>query len=198
MENNGYAPFLAVCKTAVLTINTNPPLLMKTIRKVCPICNTEFDAPLREINRGNAKVCSRQCGYISSSQKKKKINVPNTECSYCKKLFYKNPSKMCSSKSGLYFCCRKHKDAAQRIDSGFNTMWPSHYKSGTSVKYRKFALEYYGSYCQVCGYRKHPCILQVHHKDSNRTNNKIENLLVCCPNCHMEQHIIDGKFSTRR
>jgi hypothetical protein len=170
---------------------------MKTIRKNCPICHKDFNALLREVNRGNAKVCSRQCAYISSAQKNKKTHIPNTECSYCKKPFYKEPSKKNGSKSGLYFCCREHKDAAQRIESGFTDIWPNHYKSGSSIKYRKFALAHYGEYCQICGYNKHPCVLQVHHKDNNRTNNKLENLLVCCPNCHMEQHIINGKVSTK-
>lgn len=169
---------------------------MKTIRKNCLICNTEFDAPLREINRGNAKVCSRKCGYISASAKKIKNHPPNTQCSYCKNFFYKSPSKKNGSKSRLYFCCREHKDTAQRIESGFTDIWPSHYKAGTSVKYRKIALSHYGAVCKICGYNKHPCILHVHHIDHDRTNNKVENLLVCCPNCHMEQHIVNGKLKT--
>jgi 5-methylcytosine-specific restriction endonuclease McrA len=29
---------------------------------------------------------------------------------------------------------------------------------------------------------------QIHHKDRNRENNKMENLLILCPNCHSEFH----------
>lgn len=170
---------------------------MKTILKICPICHQQFNAPLREVNRGNARVCSRKCSYISAKQKNTKQREPNVNCSYCKKDFYISPSNFKNSKSGLYFCCRDHKDLAQRITSGIKDIWPDHYGDGKYTKYRKLALEYYGEYCQLCGYNKFTAVLQVHHKDHDRSNNSIDNLLVCCPTCHMEQHIVDGKFNTK-
>ncbi|MBI4788964.1 MAG: HNH endonuclease [Chloroflexi bacterium] len=33
-----------------------------------------------------------------------------------------------------------------------------------------------------------PQILVTHHKDGNRKNNRQENLLVVCPNCHVRIH----------
>jgi hypothetical protein len=170
---------------------------MKTILKTCPICNNEFNAPLREVNRGNAKVCSRKCARIKANQASIKIHLPNVSCAYCQKNFYISPSKFKNSKSGLYFCCRNHKDIAQRVSSGFTDIWPDHYKTGQHTKYRKLALEHYGEECKICGYNKYVCVLQVHHKDHNRKNNSIDNLLVCCPTCHMEQHIVDNKVRTK-
>jgi len=40
----------------------------------------------------------------------------------------------------------------------------------------------------------------VHHKDRNRENNEIENLELLCPNCHSEDHFIngDGQFGNKR
>lgn len=42
--------------------------------------------------------------------------------------------------------------------------------------------------CEHCGYDKIPEILGVHHKDKNRNNNNISNLIVLCPNCHSIEH----------
>lgn len=36
----------------------------------------------------------------------------------------------------------------------------------------------------MCGYKEEPRILEVHHKDENRSNNDIHNLCILCPNCH--------------
>lgn len=41
--------------------------------------------------------------------------------------------------------------------------------------------------CMSCGYNSYP-ILEIHHIDHNRSNNKVENLLVVCPNCHVLIH----------
>lgn len=163
---------------------------MKTIPKICPICNTQFDAPLREVNRGNAKVCSRKCSRIKANMANIKNHAPNVTCAFCKKDFYISPSKFKNSRSGLYFCCRKHKDLAQRI-GGIEQIQPPHY--GTSkrrIDYRYIAFEKKPKICEVCSYSTYTEILQVHHRDYNRENNTIENLQILCPNCHMTHHFL--------
>jgi hypothetical protein len=166
---------------------------MKTITRKCLVCDLEFNAPIREVNRGNGKVCSRDCARKRARQSNIKHHTPNVKCSFCNKEFYLSASKMKNSKSGLYFCCREHKDLGQRISSGINDIHPPHYKSGKYGEYRKYAIQHYGSLCQLCGYNKYEGVLEVHHKDYNRLNNDINNLIVCCANCHKEQHLINGK-----
>jgi hypothetical protein len=39
--------------------------------------------------------------------------------------------------------------------------------------------------CEICGSNK---TLSVHHKDKNRQNNKIDNLMVLCNSCHQKTH----------
>lgn len=175
---------------------------MKTITQNCLNCNTFFQAQLREVNRGNGKYCSKKC--TSEGIRKKllergaRLNIPNVECSYCKKMFYKNKSKKENSKKNLHFCCREHKDLAQRIEFNLKELQPSHYGTGNSY-YREIAFRSKEQKCERCGYSKHPEILEVHHKDRNRENNIIENLEVVCPNCHMEEHFLnkDGKWKTK-
>jgi len=71
------------------------------------------------------------------------------------------------------------------------------YKNG-SGGYRKKALEHYGCKCQECGYDKYISVLDVHHKDYDRSNNEIENLVVLCVRCHIEIHIEDNQPFGRR
>src|SRR5262249_48960196 len=56
-----------------------------------------------------------------------------------------------------------------------------------SELYRRRAFAAYGPICIVpgCGYDNRT-ILEVHHRDGNRQNNRIENLDVLCPTHHAE------------
>jgi len=57
--------------------------------------------------------------------------------------------------------------------------------SNFSKKYRKLCFKYHKHECVVCGENK---ILDVHHYDEDRTNNKIENLIPICPTHHGYYH----------
>lgn len=67
-------------------------------------------------------------------------------------------------------------------------------------KYRATALSVKEQKCERCGYNKFPEILVVHHKDRNRKNGGKENLELLCPNCHEEEHLLngDGRFTNRK
>lgn len=158
--------------------------MLKTIERKCLNCNNLFQAPLKEVNRGNGKFCSIKCGAAFNA--KSKIKSPNVECAWCKKPFLMGRYKMARSKSGLYFCSRKHKDVAQRL-GGIEAIQPDHY--GTNSNYRKKALRQLPNVCSGCGYNRFVQALQVHHKDHNRSNNDISNLEILCPTCHWEHHL---------
>jgi hypothetical protein len=162
---------------------------MKTQTTQCLNCLNSFESPIREINRGHGKFCCRSCSNTFNNKNRwAKLNIPNVICSQCGKRFYKNPSKRLSSKSGLYFCCRICKDQAQRI-GGIKEIMPPHYgTSNGKYSYRQWALKHYGEKCQTCGYDKYPEVLIVHHKDQDRSNNRINNLIVLCANCHYRLH----------
>jgi hypothetical protein len=175
---------------------------MKTITQNCETCNIFFEAPLKEVKRGNGKYCSKICSNVGIKKKQILINSlknqPNVECSYCKKMFYKNKSKQKISKSGMFFCCREHKDLAQTLQFGLKEIQPIHFGTGES-SYREIAFRLKPKICERCQYNKHPEILEVHHKDRDRENNTIENLEVLCPTCHMEEHFLnkDGKWKIK-
>lgn len=170
---------------------------MSYIKKYCLNCNLEFNAPKREINRGNGKFCSMKCSGVYNGKQRPKL-IPNVTCTLCYKHFYKNFSEKKGSKSGLFFCSRDCKDKAQKI-GGIKEIMPSHY--GTAApdnhqRYRRIAFSNKPKICERCGYDKHPAAIIVHHKDRDRMNDDITNLEVLCANCHLIEHYADSITST--
>ena len=161
-----------------------------TVKLKCRKHNYEFETKWDNVKRSTrAHYVCPIC--IQENREKKKIeNNTNieVECAYCHKKFLKLKSRLKNSKSGLYFCCREHKDLAQKLDSGkkFDILRPEHYGklSDSSYNYREKAFREYEHKCAICNYNEEPKILQVHHIDENRQNNSIDNLIILCPNCH--------------
>jgi len=165
--------------------------------RICKICKKEFEPPIAEVNRGNGYYCSRKCGLevgkriFQQKAAALKLLRPKVKCAFCGLEYSLKPSQLKNSKSGLYFCCREHKDMAQRI-GGIKEIMPPHYGMGNGCNdYRERALAHYGSSCQNpdCVLRQNntdvPVImLDVHHKDRDRTNSHIDNLEVLCVWCH--------------
>jgi hypothetical protein len=163
---------------------------MSFITKICQVCAKEFQAKLSEHKRGNSKTCSKKCGAVLSSRVRTKIKIPNATCAFCKIEFYMRPSSKKNSKSGIFFCCRTHKDMAQRL-GGIPEIQPAHYGTGNGIStYRDLAFSHYDARCNQCGYQKFKEVLDVHHIDNDRSNNNIENLEILCPTCHRERHYI--------
>lgn len=160
----------------------------------CNIHNVDFqktaDCFMRGPNdvRGRCPKCLEEIAMKTRMRKK-------TKCAYCGIEFERPLSKLENSKSGLYFCCREHKDLAQRIASGkqFDEMRPNHYGGiDNGSGYRTVAFRTYPHKCAVCGWDEDEDILQVHHIDENRKNAKPENLIILCPTCHWK--ITLGKY----
>jgi len=72
-------------------------------------------------------------------------------------------------------------------------------KAGTAEirSTRRFLIETQGDICSECGQTSewHGKKLQLHldHADGHRTNNKIENLRLMCPNCHSQTETYAGR-----
>lgn len=145
------------------------------VKVACHECGKPFWRAKRSIMRlkGNA-YCSDVCKYG-----KKRLEV---KCSYCDKSFKKPKSTLNKSRSGLFFCCREHKDLAQRIENNLKAIWAGHYNESKST-YREKALRHYGRSCSHCSYDEYD-ICEVHHIDTDRSNNSLKNLIVLCPICH--------------
>ena len=122
------------------------------IQVKCLIHNLIFETKYENVARDNRAhhICP-QCQQ-DDIEKKKEDNYLEVECAYCHKKFKRIKSKLERVKSGLYFCCREHKDLAQRLESGeiFKDMRPDHYGKTVIKDYRKTAFENYPHECAVC------------------------------------------------
>jgi HNH endonuclease len=158
----------------------------KYIIKPCEECGTNHQFDAKEINRGFGKFCSRRCASLN---RVKNLIPPenNVKCALCGVDFYLNDSKQKNSKSGLFFCSREHKDAAQKV-GGIQAIQPSHYGTGDPENtYRRIAFAVKPKVCERCGFDQEAAII-VHHRDRDRQNNDIANLEVLCANCHAIEH----------
>lgn len=151
----------------------------KGIKVSCHTCQKSF---LTRKDQA-ARYCSRKCFH--SAQRRRVTH----NCAYCGKLFELRQSRI--SKSGLHCCSKKCKDRAQRI-GGVTKMLPSHYGTGSSSAsyraeyHRLTGLEKLA--CGRCGYDEFECGIDIHHLDSDRQNNKKENLFALCAPCHRALH----------
>lgn len=140
---------------------------------------------------------------------------PNTTCCICGKPIYRRPLELQRKKEKV-FCgmacyglsCRKEKPClvcGKLILAGQNKKTCSRgcaNKHRAGIKYRlnrpndkvvseralkARLIRERGRKCERCGFDKTE-ILQVHHKDRNRKNGRLDNLELICPNCHYTEH----------
>jgi hypothetical protein len=141
----------------------------------CELCGTVTYVPKNRLK--GRRYCSTSCAQRGQR------NRVSLVCAHCGKVFERPASKDGrNTKSGLTFCSRACKDDAQRI-GGLEEIQPDHYGSGIR-NYRVKAFRHYGPRCAVCGYNEYTEMLDVHHKDGDRENNLVENLIVLCVWCH--------------
>ena len=100
-------------------------------------------------------------------------------CTSCKKAWH--------SKRVMLSRKKKHPEIEIGVGSGrsssnqpgaSNPSW----KTGITG-YRKLVAK---EHCAYCGSTRH---LLIHHKDENRHNNEVENLIVLCKSCHQKHHV---------
>lgn len=143
----------------------------------CEVCKKVFCRQKRQV-RGH--ICSSLCQSI---YKGTRIKV---NCAHCNKEIFKQLSDFESSKSGLLFCNRECKEAAQKY---IPAIQPEHYGTASAqTGYRRKAFEYYLHECTMCGYKENKAALIVHHIDEDRHNDEIDNLIILCANCHAITH----------
>ena len=149
---------------------------------VCTECKKEFKRKPCLVRRGGGKFCSKPCHYAAIRLGKE---VP---CASCGKMVYKTFRRLQLSKSKKYFC-----------DKSCQTLWRNQEFSGSrhnnwkngEASYRNI-MKRAGipAICALCNSADHRVII-VHHKDKNRLNNVLENLVWLCRNCHFLVHHYD-------
>ncbi len=146
----------------------------------CLICNNPIYRRPAEIHRNHGRVFCGQVCYGISCRKEK-------PCVVCKKLILASENKKTCSRS----CANKRRVGIKyKIGSPQDKV-----KSQRSLKIRLINLR--GKNCERCGSNKYE-ILQVHHKNRDREDNKLENLEIICPNCHAEEHYLKNSWLNKK
>lgn len=145
----------------------------------CGICSKEFYVKPSHQKLGWGKYCSNNC------RTKSQFNGKKVRCFTCNTEIYRSITKLDRSKSKKYFCSKK-----------CQTLWrnsiyiedrSSNWKCG-KASYRKMMtrrdLLLKCRMCMVSDKR----VLVIHHKNHNRDDNSISNLICLCLNCHFLVH----------
>lgn len=144
-------------------------------------------------NKTNIRLHCNECGYEWETRPTQVIysdykhSCPNCKiqntgktvtCAFCGKEIRRTNSELEKNQSGFYYCSRecgnRHKNMLRKQNGEWNQ----------SLNYRSRAFENLEHKCAVCGWNEDERILEVHHKDEDRTNNDLSNLVILCPTCH--------------
>ncbi len=146
----------------------------------CLCCSKEFYAKPSWLKNGYGKYCSILCR--SEANKNGKI----VNCHRCTKEVYRSKKDQSRSKSGKYFCnksCQTLWRNSEAYTADNHPNW-----TGGLYSYRdRLKRSEVTQECRKCKTTDER-ILAVHHKDKNRENNDLSNLIWLCHNCHYLVH----------
>lgn len=146
----------------------------------CHYCEKRFSRSLSEIAKGSKDhiYCSRRCYEQHRQEVIASRHIPvgrggkhPVNCEQCGKEFYIKPSILMSLRK--HYCSRECKRLGS-ITVGTFVPKP-HIRRTRPMR------------CEKCGIND-PATLEIHHKDRNRKNNNLDNLIVLCANCHARAH----------
>lgn len=134
----------------------------------CKNCSKEISSPL--------KFCSKSCSASFNNRGVRRHGNPKTACLQCGKITKNSTSKFCSNQ------CRADFDwliMEQQIKTDQSSTWRS---------IRKYLLSI-SNKCQICNtstWNNLPITLECDHIDGDKSNNRLSNARLICPNCHSQ------------
>jgi len=153
--------------------------MQRKISLKCKNCGRVFETKLWSIKMGWGTFCSRQCHYADARMGK------DIRCWICGKEIYRSPSKLKCSKSGKFFCSKSCQTVWRNGE--FKGKKHRFWKDGAST-YRDVIIKSgIPQTCSICR-TKDKRVLAVHHKDGNKKNYDLDNLVWLCHNCHHRVH----------
>ena len=151
----------------------------------CKICGKIFYIKPFHKKKGWGIYCSKNCQ--NEGQKTGEF----ISCDTCRKERWQTPREIKHSKSGKFFCGKS-----------CQTIWRNRFYSEENHPFWRGGENIYRlilkrkgvkQICKGCGFKDKRVII-VHHRDRNRKNNKLGNLVWLCHNCHYLAHHHSGKF----
>jgi hypothetical protein len=165
-------------------------MTMKLTKFNCAACgkeNEKYITPSDKLRyEGRLFYCNRECAKKKLGRIGKLYSSKyNNKCLFCSKAV---------GRVNTYYCnrtCRADHQNQQVIESWEKGVHDGLNGNTTDIHptVRKYIWEKYDSKCGRCGWNiinpfTHKPPLQIEHIDGNWANNKEENLILLCPNCH--------------
>lgn len=178
------------------------------VKTICSNCGKTFE----DWEYRKRKYCTFRC-YQKSRPKK-----IERQCLNCKKIFktYENKGRVYCSTKCMYTDEKwKEKQRKQTHTLMQREKWSKkniqmkrwvgennpHYKHGLGTL-RSIIKRDANGICTLCkkGMKDIPSFLDLHHKNMNHQDNKKENLIAVCPNCHRKEHLkqIEEKYKYKK
>lgn len=149
----------------------------KEYTKQCLYCKKDFITKYP-----HSKFCSSNCSGHFRRREKVKILCDNCgndfEC-----------TKYRVEVSTHHFCCNNCKNEFFKNNPHIRGVFARSAGKYAQSTYRKKAFANFKHRCYYCKYDRCLDVLQVHHINNDRTNNKLRNLRIVCPTCHAEVHL---------
>lgn len=179
-------------KANKLGYNTNSFISYTEI--TCNECGVRFNVSKRNKDDMKRKFCSSSCSATFNNKKRlKKLrtlnnvekveNVEKKYCLYCGKEISINRT-FCNNSCHQYYLYNEY---IKRWKNGEENGKKGEYSISNHI--RRYLYEKYENKCSLCGWNKinqytNKIPLEIEHIDGDYNNNKEENLILICPNCH--------------
>lgn len=148
----------------------------------CGRCGKEFYAKPSHVANGHGKYCSAKCHHENM-----RTGVW-LKCEGCSKDVYRTPKYIHASKSKKYFCSKSCQTVWRNKE--FSGMRHANWQHGRGSYRNIMKRTGKKAVCELCKITDTRVIV-VHHKDQNRRNNDLSNLVWLCRNCHLLVHDYD-------
>lgn len=160
----------------------------------CKRCGEEHDG-----SYGSGRFCSVKCARTRAHSKKVREKISSSVKKSLTKEVINNRintqrnngtlgwSKEAQRKGAISSANKKKELNEEYLRQGKYELLSNKFRRETLLKESNYS-------CEICNNDKwlgEKIWLEIHHKDSNKNNNKRENLIIVCPNCHS---IIDNKY----
>lgn len=147
--------------------------------KACIICSSDFYVKPSHLKMGWGKYCSQKCNAVSQR------NGQMFKCHVCSKQTYKSLKDQRRSNSGKFFCSK----SCQTVWRNLTYVGKNHanWKGGLYSYRDALRRAKVPAICIRCK-TDDSRVLTAHHKDKNRQNNAVINLIWLCHNCHYLVH----------
>ena len=150
----------------------------------CLICKKSFYTKPSWVKNGGGKYCSLICKYKDS---KKGKDIP---CFICGKVVYHPKGRIEKSKSKKYFCSKSCQTTWRNTE--YIGVKHANFKDGRSTYRDVLTRNKISTVCLLCK-NKDKRVLAGHHLNKDRNDNRVENLVWLCHNCHHLVHHYGGE-----